>query len=486
MKKVIKVFSFMFMTFLFFGVINVNATEYEENLIKRIAPDGENATLKTVKPKSENESDTMLTSLFDKLISEPGYYVGGYCEEEDLTDCTVSIEDIREGGTFSKTYKIRVTYDEPNNLSVIDDYKSKIKAFNPNDLSTFYHVEDLGLINYYMTSAKSELWNPSAGARALKYSNEIIKLTNGSNISFSLDVRAGDQAPVYMHESAFGGMNIYYNDYCYGSTGHGVHLRRVLYIPENTEDTTGAYMAAAKARIDEYLGADNGITITYGGLLSTLVEVTEEYGPFYYTDSTVNNEDTDGNYYIFTIKGKEYRFYIMKGTAEQLISPSYLGSELATNIRITSGSSAVPLDAALKVSTVINDDINKVLGTNDYKAYDIRLYSNGKGAYIEKLDNGKFLVKIPVPKEYEGKDLFIYYINSNNKTEKHNVTIQNGFASFETDHFSTYILTPLSNVVDIDNPQTGDNLLLYIALGTMSLIGLVGCGLFLNKKKILN
>ncbi|MDD2410047.1 MAG: hypothetical protein PHD03_04965 [Bacilli bacterium] len=486
MKKVIKVFSFMLMTFLFFGVINVNATEYEDNLIKRIAPDGENAILKTVKPTSRDESDMMLTSLFDKLISEPGYLVSGYCEEEDLTNCTVSISDVREGGTFSQTYNIRVTYDEPSNLSVIDDYKSKIKTFNSNDLSTYYHVEDLGLINYYMTSVKSELWNPSAGARALKYSNEIIKLTNGSNISFSLDVRAGDQAPVYMHESAFGGMNIYYNDYCYGSTEQGVHFRRVLYIPENIEDTTEAYMVAAKARIDEYLGADNGITITYGGLLSTLVEVTEEYGTFYYTDSTVNNEDTDGNYYIFTIKGKEYRFYIMKGTAEQLTPPEYLGSELATNVRITSNNSSVPLDTSLTVKTVVNDGIKNALGTNDYKAFDIRLYSNGKGAFIETLDNGKFLVKIPFPIEYEGKKLVIYYINSNNETVKHDVTIENGFASFETNHFSTYILTPLSNVAGIENPQTGDSLLLYVALGTMSLIGLVGCRLFINKKKAFN
>lgn len=486
MKKAIKIFSFMLMTFLFFGVINVNATEYEENLIKRIAPDGENATLKTVKPTSQSESDMLLTSLFDKLISEPGYYVSGYCEEDDLTDCTVSIFDTREGGTFSQSYKIRVTYDEPSNFSVIDDYKSKIKAFNPNDLSTYHHVEDLGLINYYMSSVKSELWNLSAGARALKYSNEIIKLTNGSNVSFSLDVRAGDQAPVYMHESAFGGMNIYYNDYCYGTTEQGVHLRRVLYIPENTEDTAEAYMAAAKARIDEYLGSDNGITIAYGGLLSTLVEVTEEYGTVYYTDSTVDNEDTDGNYYIFTIKGKEYRFYIMKGTAEQLTAPEYLGSELATNIRITSNSSAVPLDSSLIVRSVKNNDIKTVLGSDDYKAFDIKLHSSSKDAYIEILDNGKFLVKIPVPKEYEGKELFIYYINSDNKTEKHNVTIKDGFASFETNHFSTYILTPLSSVVDIENPQTGDNLLLYIALGTMSLVGLFGFGLLTKKKKIFN
>ena len=95
-------------------------------------------------------------------------------------------------------------------------------------------------------------------------------------------------------------------------------------------------------------------------------------------------------------------------------------------------------------------------------------------------------MKIPVPKEYEGKELFIYYINSNNKIEKHNVTIKDGFASFETNHFSTYILTPLSSVVDIENPQTGDNLLLYIALGTMSLIGIVGFGLLTKKKKIFN
>lgn len=477
MKKTIKVFSAMFVAFLFFGVTNVNATEYEDNLIKRIAPDGENATLKTVKPTSLEESDFLLSGLLTEMLNEEDYFIYGSCSEPSFTACTIQIQAASgEELAFNETYNITVTYDEPTNNSVINDYKSNMKEFNPSDPTTYYQIEDLSLINYYMTSTKSELWNPGATGRALKYSKDIVELTSGGNVSFSLVVRAGNQDETLMFESAFGEMNIYYNGYCYGVKQQGLYLKRVMYISQNTEDTAEAYIQAAQERIDDYLGTESGVTIVYGGLLSSL-----DGGAL---DEMISSETTDGNYYNITVKGKTYKFYIMKGTADQLVAPTYLGNEIATNIAITSSNSSVPLDTSLTVSAVVNDDIKNALGTNDYKAFDIKLYSNGKGAYIDELANGKFLVKIPVPTGYEGKELVIYYINSSNETERHNVTIENGFASFETNHFSTYILTPLSNVAGIENPQTGDNILLYIVFGAMSLIGLVGCGLFLNKKKI--
>lgn len=479
MKKTIKMFSIMFVAFLFFGVTNVKATEYEENLIKRIAPDGKNATLKTVKPTSREESDFLLTGVLANMLNEEDYFIFGYCSESDLTDCTVGIQSTSsEGEPFSKEYNIKVTYDEPPVYSAISDYKSKMKDFKPNDPTTYYQIEDLRLINYYMTSSKSELWNPGAPARALKYSNDIIKLTKGGNLYFSMVVRAGIQDVTLMFESAFGEMNYYYNGYCYGVKQQGLYLKRVIYIPQDTENAKEAYIEAAQKRINDYLGTDDSVTVAYGGLLTSLPEGS--------VDEMIDSATTDGNYYNITVKGKTYKFYIMKGTAEQLVAPTYLGSDILSDITITSSNSSIPLDTSLTVKAVINDDIKEVLGTDDYKAFDISLYSNGKGASIEKLDNGKFLVKIPVPSEYEGKELVIYYINSKNETEKYNVTVKDGFASFETDHFSTYILTPLINVTDIKNPETKDNIGLYIILGTISLIGLAGCGLFLNKKKGFN
>ena len=82
--------------------------------------------------------------------------------------------------------------------------------------------------------------------------------------------------------------------------------------------------------------------------------------------------------------------------------------------------------------------------------------------YITKLENGKFKVRIPLKDEFKNKKLKAYYINDNNKIEEYNINIENGYAIFETDHFSTYTIAESG---EISNPSTLDNLNSYIFLG---------------------
>lgn len=102
--------------------------------------------------------------------------------------------------------------------------------------------------------------------------------------------------------------------------------------------------------------------------------------------------------------------------------------------------SNIPLDTSLTVKNVNDSSIKGKIGTENYKSYDISLYSNAKGTKIEKLENGKFTVKIPVPTELNGKELVVYYIKTTGEKEEHEVTIKDGYAVFTTDHFSTYTL----------------------------------------------
>ena len=55
-KKILFILVCAFVVLFMLGVSKVNAaTEYEEKLIYKIAPDGKNATLKMVKPTDEGE-----------------------------------------------------------------------------------------------------------------------------------------------------------------------------------------------------------------------------------------------------------------------------------------------------------------------------------------------------------------------------------------------------------------------------------------------
>ena len=140
----------------------------------------------------------------------------------------------------------------------------------------------------------------------------------------------------------------------------------------------------------------------------------------------------------------------------------------------------------INVKNITSDDIKKILGTDNYKAYDITLYSNGMETNIEKLDNGKFQVRLPVPSEYEGKDLIVYYINANNEKEEHKVTVKDNYITFETDHFSTYILTELQNNNNgnaIDNPKTLDDTTKYTIDGVIALVGIIVCLIYIKKNK---
>lgn len=84
-----------------------------------------------------------------------------------------------------------------------------------------------------------------------------------------------------------------------------------------------------------------------------------------------------------------------------------------------------------------------------------------------------------MPELLKDKNITVYYINSNGEKEEHVATVKDGIASFETDHFSTYVL---AEKVAEENPKTLDDICKYIIIGTVSLIGLVGTTIYLKKE----
>lgn len=477
-KKLLGVFVVMVCA-LFLVPNNVDALENHEDLIKKIAPDGENAVFKVKKPTSIEEGDALINGYVNNLLQVEGYEITAGCYEAPYTSCTVSIrsddyESTWENGKeivvsgWKGSYTINVTYDEPKSNSVVDSYFGKLNNASIFAPTTYYYVEDLSLINYYLTSDKSELWNPGAPGRALKYST-LTNVTRGSNVTYYIDVRAGIQDETLMYESAFGPMSIFYNGYSYGTKEEGIYLKRVIYIPQDTENTTEAFVAAAQKRINDYLG-NSSVVVSYGGLLSSLPNGSEDGGyPI----------TSDGNYYNIKIGSRTYKFYIVKGTNEQLVEPTYIGLDLESNIEITSSDSTIPLDTTLTVKNIEDSSIKDIIKTENYKSYDISLYSAAKNAKIEKLENGKFIVSIPVPEILKDKEIIVYYINSNGEKEEHVATVKDGIASFETDHFSTYVL---AEKVEEENPKTYDGILNSIFMGMISLIGFIGTAIYLKRR----
>ena len=111
--------------------------------------------------------------------------------------------------------------------------------------------------------------------------------------------------------------------------------------------------------------------------------------------------------------------------------------------------------------------------------YDLKLYSETLQKYITKLDNGKFKVRIPIKKELQNQKLKAYYITDEKEIEEYNVLIENGYAVFETDHFSTYTIAKTGEIL---NPETYNGITIYIILGIISIIGLLTTTMYLKKQ----
>ena len=410
------------------------------DLLDRIAPNGV-WTVNSYEPKESPEDMTVLTAALKEALQKEKAdlslieEVYAWCD----TSSKEAIIQLRGYGSGTmETRKVKVVYNEPDEDTnkIINEFLAKIDKLNLDEVNekTAYKVEDLYLINY-LYNAKNGIDN----SLALNFSKELIKAANGINIYFRFYGGFGgaDSTELYTFEGGQGA--VLHEGMIYASINSGVTMNHVLYIPADTEDSTDAYINAAMRRIKDYLGTTEGIEIEVGGTFESLIDY--DGGMTHWNENGFIDETTCGSYY-FNIKINEgtYRFAICKKDAEELETPEYLASDIMSNISIKSNSTEVPLDTAISAEKITSDEIEKALGTKVYVAFDISLYSKAKDKSITSIKNDKFIVSVPVPEILKDKKIIVYYINSNGERKEHIATVKDGFAIFETDHFSTYAL----------------------------------------------
>lgn len=494
MKKIFKLTTLLLAVFIFLGTVNAKeiTEEEKEALLNKIAPNGV-LTIKGEKPENSSEEDywgsteVFINEAASRIINNKDIFIMGGCDGKDYTSCSISISNEKEGW-YTEPMEVKLVFTSPSkkDSEIVNSLIKKIRRYDWNDDGTSYQISDLNLINFYLTSKGKTLIDSKTRNIATSYSEEMINITKGDKFTFYFSPLAGtSDTSEYLYELAVGPTTINYNGYAYYVGDLAVSLNKVIYIPSSTNDTKEDYIKAAEKRLEDYLGKNN-IEITYGGRIEDLQNIVEGNNEeLCYNDKLLDHTKTDGNYYNVKIGNETHKFYIVKDDTK-LTNPTYLGSDLETDATITSKDSSIPLDTMINVKNITSDNIKKILGTDSYKAYDITLYSNGMETNIEKLDNGKFQVRLPVPSEYEGKDLIVYYINANNEKEEHKVTVKDNYITFETDHFSTYILTELQNNNNdnaIDNPKTLDDTTKYIIYGVIALVGIIVCLIYIKKNK---
>lgn len=432
--------------------------------------------------KNNEDSTNEFKGVFEYIFNNEyyGYYLDyseGEACNEDYTKCKLAISSTNEA---YKTVNIKYVYDKTIAKN-IDNLTKKL------GYKAMFKLNDFELVNYWLN-----------GNSPINYSNEYKKQINYKN--FYLDVRAGSDDPLVTESLGVGYYT--YNGTLYKVINQiGTEGYNILYVDTNVSNDK--LLDTIQKRIDNYIGKGKMTVYLSEGDVDSYISNRKAYLNQYYNEEDefykseiksleeLKNASADGKIYEAKVGNKEYRFVIGKNT-EKMYTPKFITSDFRTNVTVsTDNTNIIPLDTMIKIKELTSGEeysrILKILDTTNSEMFDISLFSSSVNKYVTKLEDGSFEVRIPITEKFKDKNLVVYYVDDNGKIIEYPVEISNGEAVFKTDHFSIYTLAELTEGEQIDketnNPKTGDNIIIYIVIGTVALLGIIVCVVMYLKKK---
>lgn len=123
-------------------------------------------------------------------------------------------------------------------------------------------------------------------------------------------------------------------------------------------------------------------------------------------------------------------------------------------------------EAAKEVETEFKDN-KKVKDVKLVGLYEIDIKKND---VVQPMEDGKFKISIEIKKDLQKYDAYkVVYINDEGEIEETlDAKLVDGKIVFETTHLSTYGIVGYNNV-EVKNPDTGDNLIVFIMMAILGL-----------------
>lgn len=383
------------------------------------------------------------------------------------------------------SFDVEYTNSNEKHAKEIEDAKNKLKNI---DLAT--ERKDLDFINYfYYYDEENLLSSDNFNSKSLndKFKNAV----NNNHIGYYV-VPGGGGGDLYL-SGAGGRMVLFYDGVAYDALDGYVDFTNynIVYIPSDTEKTPQAYAAAAQARVDEYLGENSGVIISYDGPVEEGYFDDESQFDVY----DIDKNNFDYNNYKITYLNKENNMLIIADSSK-MKKPDFAAVDVINNISVTSETVNYPSNTVVMSDVIDSEDskyseiLDKANVTNAH-IVDINLYSSSVGD-IKDFVGANFDVSVPISDEsLVGKDLVAYYIDDEGNVESHDVVMDDFMANFETTHFSTYIIaekTAGDNIEDaaqdvVKNPNTVDNIITSVLLLIISGLGIgVYCYEFVKRE----
>ena len=471
----------------------VNTEEVMSEDFKSYLNEDGKIEIKASFPKNEVDFKFKIAAYLIGHILEQNIGFDNYSEDFKTIDLILNPDQENQE---IHTVDIEYVYDEELDTKIneiITEEKKTEAEFGISDLDMIHH--------YYYKNKYYTIDIDMGGLKANlldTYSTVLKSIADNKNINLRSFFISGDE-PTGLTSQQLAGISWYeYNDTIYTTYDRIglIDVHHIFYVPTDTKDNAETIRNVAQKRINDYLHNEK-VKLSPIENVSTVEdylrnEISEnenitDYLENYYNISGVSKDD-----YIYKVEmeieeDSTVTFdMIVKRDSDKMIN-SFKSSDLMSGIEV-SANTPIALDTLISVSKLTSgteyEKIMKLLGLTDSVTYDIKLFSKLEDKYITKLEDGTFEVKIPIPENLKGKDLTVYYVNEDGKVEEYEVTIKDGYAIFNTNHFSIYTLGDTKDISTMNekNPETGDNILLYIVTSIMSLICLAGIGTHIYKK----
>ena len=417
--------------------------------------------IKSIEPQDEGQAYVLIDeyTLMNKgfgIAQDPETYRA--MMNEDFTVITICKLD-----DPTLTREVEVVYDyDPAIKTVVDRIMAKL----PEDAYKYFNLTDMEYIKYMIDTKDVVAESEEDEINIATYCGELKQFIGYKN--FVIEPRMGDDGYFFTYKA--GNATFNYKGTIYGFADLvGVYAKSVIYVDDDENDIENAI----KTKLEQ-LFPNSQITVektetTIEGFLDGERQAFEAYyeendwmshgwpSKEAYSDEMMDlyyyNEDAacyflnDAEEYTYGIQIDDaiMEFAVVKDSSKvSEIPTSLITNDASSDITISSNSKEIPLDTLISVAKLTSGEeynkIMQVLEIANSEIYDLKLYSKTTGDYITRLPNGTFEVKIPISDKLKDKVLTVYYVNANDEVEEHEVTIENGYAVFTTNHFSAYTL----------------------------------------------
>lgn len=152
-------------------------------------------------------------------------------------------------------------------------------------------------------------------------------------------------------------------------------------------------------------------------------------------------------------------------------------TDSTTDIKLSATNGALPTDTKLTVNKITNGSTYMLVEntlkniTSKLYIYDITLTSNE----TKIQPNGKVKISIPIPNGIDTSKLAVYRIADNGEKTEYKVTVEGNYATFETDHFSTYVLAETTSTSTNQDNTVAKGKLPQTGIGIGLTVGLIAC-----------